>query len=222
MEQVLSLIKLHKNEKQYTSLVSLDFREAFDNLPWDLAIQALKRLKISEQLLNLLISFLYGRRALVDWMAPEILFYFCKGCPQGSCLGPFLWMVLLETLLALFDVRDCELVAYADDVLLIIWAKSRAQLEFKGKQALAVIEDWAVLNGIQISQPKSRVITFGKPTHLDPERGPIYKIQDKTIKAENTLTYLGVVIDIHLSFLPHIVQKRNEINIITQNLYKFS
>lgn len=62
LEQVLSLIELYKSEKKYTSLVSLDFRGAFDNLLWDLVIQALRRLKISEQLIK---GFVSGSLPLV-------------------------------------------------------------------------------------------------------------------------------------------------------------
>lgn len=147
-------------------------------------------MKISPQLINIIISFLYGRRAQVDWMIPTLLYYFSKGCPQGSCLGPFLWLVLLETLLGEFEEEECELVAYADDVLLIIWAKSRANLEYIGNQALKSIEGFANTNRIEISQPKSRVITFGNPKHLDSERGPIYKLQGKSLKAEKNTNLL--------------------------------
>lgn len=64
-------------------------------------------------------------------------------------------------------------------------------------------------------------MTFEKKTkHL--EKGPIYKVQGKTIKLEKTLLYSGVYFDKNLSFIPHLAQKLQEVIKATQNPYKFS
>ena len=51
---------------------------------------------------------------------------------------------------------------------------------------------------------------------------PIFKLFNKNLKEAKLLTYLGITIDRSLSFLPHIENKRLEINKLVQNLYKFS
>lgn len=222
MQYALSLIDLNKNNDLYTSLISLDFRGAFDNLPWDRARFFLKKLGLSDQLINILLSFLRNRRALVDWLFPELIYYFYKGCPQGSVLGPFLWLALLELLLSSFSLEGCEIVSYADDVLLIIGGGSRALLEHRGSSAVAFVLNWALNNNLIISQEKSLAITFGKPSHPKLHRPPVFKFGNVNIKSTKLLKYLGVLLDENLTFLPHLQEKRKEIAKVTQNLYKFS
>lgn len=216
----LSYVDLNKQNNLYTSFISLDFQGAFDNLPWNLAIDSLYSLGIPKQLIYIIISFLNNRSARVDWLSPLLLYFFTKGCPQGSCLGPFLWLALLETLLKYFFSEGCTLVAYADDLLLIVKGTSRSQLEERGNAALKLILDWAIHNNIQISIEKSASLTFGKTHAL--KRDPIFKLNNVNIKSKTSITYLGIQIDQQLNFLNHLKIKRQQINKITQNLYKYS
>lgn len=118
LQSAQSYIDLNKNKFNYTSFISLDFMGAFDNLPWDIVILAQQRLRIPNQFIKTIAFLLSGRRALVEWQIQSLLYYFSKGCPQVFCLCPFVWLVLLDTLLALFVIEFCELVAYVDEVIL--------------------------------------------------------------------------------------------------------
>lgn len=103
-------------------------------------------------------------------------------------MGPFLWRPnLFWRLCGAFHVDGCALVAYMDDVLLIIWAPTRTLLEHRGNSALNIIVNLATCNTIDISKEKSKSLTFGKPKHL--KRGPTYKIQMKKIKSEKKTYY---------------------------------
>ncbi len=65
-----------------------------------------------------------------------------RGCPQGSCLGPVLWLMVAETYLS--QVRDAHVVtAFADDFLLQTTEKNRRVLENKIKLILKTLECWA-------------------------------------------------------------------------------
>ena len=61
--------------------------------------------------------------------------FLSKGCPQGSCLGPFLWLSLLETLLSGDFGEGTEILAYADDVLLVVSGHSRRCPRVNGQQS---------------------------------------------------------------------------------------
>lgn len=220
LNRVISKISLNKERHLYSALISIDFKGAFDSLPWGSVREFLLRLGLPLQLVNLVLSFLNFRRVIVDWLLPNLLYFFSRGCPQGSVFGPFLWTALLETLLSEFDCEGCEIVSYADDVLLIVWGDTRAALESRGNFGLNFIQNWASSHSLTISREKCQAIHFGKPRIL--QRPPIFKLQNNNIKSVITLSYLGVLIDQHLSFLPHLNRKRQEINKITQNLYKFS
>lgn len=216
----LSFISLNRDKNNYTSFISLDFQGAFDNLPWNSTLNSLHRLNLPLQYFNIISSFLSQRCALVDWKNPSLVYNFSKGCPQGSCLGPFLWTILLDSLLTAFDSKDCNLVAYADDLLLISGGSSRRALEGNGNSGLALISAWAANEDITISIEKSKAITFGKPKIL--KRDPIFKLNNQSIPNTRVLKYLGIFINTTLSFLPHLREKRQQILKLIQNLYRFS
>ena len=115
------------------------------------SINSLKNLNIKTKYLNILSSFLRNRSERVDWMNPSEKYYFSKGCPQGSCSGPFLWNVFLEGFLRASRTDCSELVAYADDALILTWGSARSQLEKNSKYALNQLENWVSNNDIEIS-----------------------------------------------------------------------
>lgn len=48
-----------------------------------------------------------------------------KGCPQGLVLGPVLWNIVLEGLLRIELPEDFEVLAFADDTVLLAHGDSR-------------------------------------------------------------------------------------------------
>lgn len=71
-----------------------------------------------------------------------------------------------------------------------------------------------------LSYEKSKVLHLRRPKYL--KRPPIFKINNHNIKAENSIPYLGITLDSTLSFLPHLKNKRQELQKTIQNLMKFS
>jgi hypothetical protein len=52
-----------------------------------------------------------------------------KGCPQGSCCGPGLWNIQCDSLLNLQYRKYTRVVAFADDLLVMIRAESIGEAE---------------------------------------------------------------------------------------------
>lgn len=216
---LFSKIEILKQSEKYITLLSVDFGNAFDSLPWQETKDELRKLKTGQAFENLVGSFLSMRGALPHWSQDEI-HWFSKGCPQGSCFGPFLWRVFLNGLLRRLRNIGIAVIAYADDILLVIGGKTRKALEDIGNKALQAISIWADEVRVSISHSKCFSLQLSKPKYL--KRPPTYKIQGKSIKSVKNLEYLGVTIDSTLSFLPHLRAKREEIQHTTQNLLKFA
>lgn len=179
----------------------MDFKGSCDNLPWENSILSLHRLNVPKQYIILMSSFLTDRRGQVDWLSPHIKHYFSKSCPQGLYLGPFLWVALLEALLSMYLGPNCLSIAYADYLLLVTWGTLCSILQKEWNAAWKLIGVWAISNKIQISIDKTSCITFGKAKKL--KRLPIFKVYNHNLKTVKYLKYLGVALDLSLSFLPH-------------------
>lgn len=219
IQDLFSKINLLSQHYKYISLLSLDFKNAFDLLPWSATLEELENLQIDVAYQNIFASYLSYRCAFIHWLF-KTLHYFARGCPQGSCLGPFLWRVFMNIILRELRKRGIFAVAYADDIILIIFGNSRRNLEENGNSALVLIKDWIEKFHLQISLDKCLALNLKKPNFL--KRPPIFKIGNYNIKSKNSIQYLGINLDQSLNFIQHLRNKREEIVKTNQNLMKFA
>lgn len=219
IQYLLSIIDINLFNNCYTSLISIDFQGAFDNLQWKATIEYLKKLNIPIAYIGAFQSYLSKRRSKTHWRKGGYHYMF-KGCPQGSVFGPFLWTVQLNDLLNKLEAIGIKFIAYADDVILIINGQTRNELEDMGKRALNLIELWAAENDQIISIAKSQVLNITRGQKL--KRPPIFKIYNQTIQHHPTIVYLGVTIDEKLTFLPHVKDLKQNVLATTQNLLRFT
>lgn len=99
-------------------------------MPWTATLEELKLCNII--FLNLLRLFRSLKRAIIDWLCPNVIHWFNISCPQGSCLGPFLWRIFMNRLLKKLLRAGVIHVAFADDLLIL----ARHNLEDNGNQVL--------------------------------------------------------------------------------------
>ncbi|GBM56597.1 RNA-directed DNA polymerase from mobile element jockey [Araneus ventricosus] len=81
-----------KAKKMITLALSLDISDAFNSVIWDDLINCLEEDGISVYLIDVIKDFLSNRRICDDINNTE--FNYSKGVPQGSCLGPVLWLLI--------------------------------------------------------------------------------------------------------------------------------
>lgn len=130
-----------------------------------------------------MISFfleLKHRSSLVDWFSPKALHHFSKGCSQGWFLGPFLWLVLLHSLLRNCIADNFTLIAYSDDIFVMVWCWSRTALERNDKDILHIVENWTQEKPTGISIDKCSVLVYGNLKFL--KHPPVVKKVDENLK----------------------------------------
>ena len=67
-----------------------------------------------------------------------------KGCPQESVLVPVCWNIMFDEVLRIFThiVGEDNVVAYADDLLVLVSGNTRKELEDRGQQVVNTLETW--------------------------------------------------------------------------------
>ena len=65
------------------------------------------------------------------------------GCPQGSCCGPGFWIVLYNALLNQEFTSHSKVTAFADDLAILPYGKTKSEAEVYAKSDFARIENWA-------------------------------------------------------------------------------
>ena len=123
-----------------------------------------------------------------------------KGCPQGSICGATFWNLAVEPYLHELDsLQETDgVIAYADDIAVIIGGNLRTELENKARKILENLQEWCKLNKLQISEEKTVYMMLkGKL-----QRKPTIRT-NISIKRVKTTKYLGIVLDEDLNFMEH-------------------
>ncbi|GIX88620.1 RNA-directed DNA polymerase from mobile element jockey, partial [Caerostris darwini] len=127
LENIKSFVVQSHAEKKLVCLISLDVQNAFNSVNWNILKQKIRELPIPAYLMNVLFDFLKDRAMLYK----NIEVFYNQGVPQGSCLGPTLWNIFINDLLAKDFGEETEIQAFADDIILM--TKEKASYIFKEK-----------------------------------------------------------------------------------------
>ena len=99
--------------------VFFDFSKAFDSVPHRDLVDRLYQIQLHPNIINLLESYLSGRfqSVVVNGYTSDPM-RVISGVPQGSVLGPLLFIMYVNSLCNQNFSDNCELVMYADDLVL--------------------------------------------------------------------------------------------------------
>ena len=191
----------------------LDFRKAFDLVSHEHLIYKLSKYGIKGQILNWIKDFLKDRtqRVVIRGTAssPRKV---TSGVPQGSVLGPILFLIFINDLpIELLT----KLSLFADDSKLFarILSNKRKLRNADGRKALQEdldrVVEWAKRWKMEFNVEKCKVMHLG---HNNPRNS--YRMGDTVLEATEEEKDLGVLIDDKLDFGKHIrtiVAKANRV-----------
>ena len=187
-------------------VVYLDFAKAFDKVDIGITLRKLKSLGIHGHLGKWLQSFLSGRlqSVLVEGKKSQpkpVL----SGVPQGSVLGPLLFLILIGDIDQ--DVATSFLSSFADDTR--IGHGITSEEDMRQLQAdLNSVYSWAVNNNMEFNSEKFEFIRYS-PSRREPAApGMEYHSNIGTpIKRQQYLRDLGVTISQDATFSQYISEK---------------
>jgi len=201
-----------------TSILAIDIKGAFDNARWIDIVNSLHDLNMPIQLINLVQSFLSNRQIMSTYGTSTVSKDLSKSCPQGSALSPILWNVLLNSLLASFNVSNSKMIAFADDISVILWARNAKGLNKQIKKSITFIHNWCSSKGLELSASKTQILNLHRK-YVKP-----VKFQRTTVQQMQKVKILGVTIgNSHfrnkLNFTDHIDTILNKITRIKNILF---
>lgn len=178
--------------------VYVDFEKAFDKVPHTLTIKKLRKMGLPGWIVAWLHSYLTSRTGFVNLrVSRSNTFAIPSGVPQGSHLGPLIFILFVNELNIL--TGSCTLM-YADDLKLYRTVKS--YLDCLALQVdLDTLMRWCDRNGMTAHAKKCKVLSFSR------SRNPIiadYCMNGQRLDRVDSIKDLGVVVDNKMRFNQHI------------------
>lgn len=187
-----------ENGNQIDSIYT-DFSKAFDKIDHNLLIFKLNKLGINGALLTWIKSYLSGRKQFVKYLGVlSNAISVTSGVPQGSHLGPLLFIIFINDLTNFLE--NIKFLLYADDLKLYTVVNSIND-KLLLQRNLTALQKWCMLNGMVLNAKKCNVISFSRKKSANYYD---YDIEGSMLQRKNLINDLGVLLDSKLTFKQHI------------------
>ena len=216
--ELLSELVKNMQQNETTACLFLDLSKAFDTLLHEVILKKMEQYGIRGTCLSWMRSYLNNRRMRVKCATPESTTSIRSnikpveyGTPQGSCLGPLLFLIFCNDLnLQLQYLRSIQ---FADDTTIYMGHNNRNYLQFCVEDDLKRLQDWFRANKLTLNADKTVAVIFDpnrmnnkntkRINNTDSNQMQLYL--DKTkIPIVSVTKFLGMWVDDKLSWKTHI------------------
>ena len=187
----------------YSCCIFLDLSKAFDTVDHHILLCKLKNyFGIQGKSLNLIKSYLTNRRQYtkISNNFSDELEINC-GVPQGSCLGPLLFLLYINDLPLASQMNT---TLYADDTYLMMSDLNLTSLQNRINIELKNIDFWLRKNKLSLNFSKSTFLLIHKQPSRTIKSTFEIKINDIMLTRSPIVKYLGLFIDQNLNWIPHV------------------
>ena len=202
--------------------VFFDLKKAFDSVPHSLLIQKLSEIVVDPYIIQWIHNYLTCRSQFVvvggeqSCVLPVI-----SGVPQGSVLGPLLFLVFINEVVDQVSLES-SMSLFADDIALYRHIKSSVDY-WKLQLDITALVDWISRHYLSLQPSKCcyMLITRKRTCSIPP---PILYVSEIPLQLVSSVRYLGVQLNSDLSWSPHITnlctKARQLVGLLYRRFYK--
>lgn len=177
-------------------------KNAFNTAGWSDILKALKEdFQVPVYLYSVVQDYLSERWVTFDTRDGRRQKMITAGVAQGSVLGADLWNVNYDGILRIVMPDGVRLVGYADDVVIIILARTEEHLQYKLNQSMRRVMEWMESKSLTLALQKTEIVLL---TTRRIDGGITMNVGDQPIATSHAVRYLGVMLDTKLTFWTHI------------------
>ncbi len=182
--------------------IFLDLRKAFDSVPHQLLLDKLESSGLSANILAWVRSYLTGRQQhVVVGGASSQDIPVLSGVPQGSVLGPLLFLLYIDDVSYVSLSDGSVLNLFADDKLLYKPINSASDLQCL-QSDINKISEWVDHNHLKLNPSKCKCMLVSRKRR--PAQPLSFLLSGATIEQVETFKYLGVHLSSNLTWSSHI------------------
>ena len=203
MDRVISAL----DDKDLPISIFMDLSKAFDTLDHTTLLHKLKYYGINGITLNWFNSYLSNRSQYVEIdnvLSTKMVIN--TGVPQGSILGPLLFLIYMNDIPN--SSQAFRFVLYADDTTLFSTIEytipiDSSDVNYLLNRELSLVYEWLLLNKLSLNVKKTKFMLF-HPYQKDVSNlVPVLKINQNEIEKVDKFDFLGVTLDEHVNWKAH-------------------
>lgn len=203
-------IRVSLKNSHTVGAVFIDFRKAFDTVNHQILQNKLHSLKFSPKAIQLINSYLSDRTQVVKVGDATSTPLSCPlGVPQGSILGPLLFLIYINDLP--LAIRYSQTLLYADDTVIFASGQNPDVINHKLNSDLQSLDKWLQENHLTINVRKTECMYYYSAQRQLLLNNPLV-IADQKLSVVSTYKYLGVTLDTHLTYGAHVQKLTTKLN----------
>lgn len=212
IHRVVEIVNRDLERQRYCSAAFLDISQAFDKV-WHTGLLYKLKSKMPHQYYQILKSYLEHRYFLVKVQDERTkLLPIEAGVPQGSVLGPLLYLLYTADLPTR---NNTEIATFADDTVVMASHRNPKTATKYLQENLTEIQQWLTKWRMKVNEAKSTHVTFT----LKKETCPPVVLNGQQLPQATDVKYLGMYLDRRLTWKKHIFTKRKHLGATFTKMY---